>query len=95
MSSCRLELPGKARFATLSADGKRLQRHELVRGTKRDAGRRLRASLVEIESEALVEDRRMTFGALLDRWLEATKRRSALEPGRTTRAACVITSARR
>ncbi len=64
----RVELPR-------DSAGKRHQRREVVRGTKAEAQRRLRDLLREVETGTLVDDRRLSFGALAQRWLDATEHR--------------------
>lgn len=51
-------------------DGKRRQKRERVRGTKRQAEERLRELLTEIQQNGYVAPERMTVGEYLDRWLE-------------------------
>ena len=64
----RVELPR-------SADGKRQQRRETIRGTKADASRRLRAFLTEVESGGHADGTRITFGNLAERWLTTIENR--------------------
>lgn len=53
------------------ATGKRRQGSETVRGTKKDAERRLREILSEIDSGAHLEPSRMTTGEYMQQWFEA------------------------
>lgn len=54
-----------------SADGKRRRHWETVHGAKRDAQRRLREVLTEIDSRSYVAPQRITVGQALTDWLDA------------------------
>lgn len=54
-----------------SADGKRQQRRETIRGTKAEAQRRLREFLREVETGVTGVDR-LTVAAIAKRWLAST-----------------------
>lgn len=64
----RVELPR-------SADGKRRQRREVMHGTKRDAERRLRALLAEVETGGYADGGRTSCADLFTGWLAATEHR--------------------
>ncbi|MFZ1123624.1 MAG: hypothetical protein WAN59_00605, partial [Candidatus Baltobacteraceae bacterium] len=64
----RVELPR-------SADGKRRQRREVVHGTKRDAERRLRVLLAEVETGGYADGGRTSCAELFTGWLAATEHR--------------------
>ncbi len=64
----RVELPR-------SADGKRRQRRETVRGTKAEAQRRLRELLREVETGGYAEGGRMSIADLAQRWLQSVEHR--------------------
>ena len=50
--------------------GKRRQRSEAIRGTKRDAEHRLREILLSIDQGAYVRRNRLTVGELLSQWMQ-------------------------
>ena len=51
------------------ATGKRQTRYETVKGTKRDANRRLRAVLQSLDEGTYIEPSKLTLGGYLDEWL--------------------------
>ncbi len=55
--------------APRDANGKRHQKYFAVRGTKRDAQRRLRAILHTVDTGIYLEPSRMTLGTYLEQWL--------------------------
>ena len=57
-----------------SADGKRQQRRETIRGTKAEAQRRLREFLREVET-GVTGVERLTVAAIAKRWLDSTEHR--------------------
>jgi integrase len=53
-----------------SATGKRRQKSQTIKGTKRDAERALREILLSIEQGSYVKPNKLTLGELLRQWLE-------------------------
>ena len=53
-----------------SVTGKRRQKSQTVKGTKRDAERALREILLSLEQGAYVKPNKLTLGELLKRWLK-------------------------
>jgi integrase len=60
------------------ADGKRRQQTEVVRGTRKEAGRRERELLSARETGRFLEPHRMTVAEYLTKWLESV--RTKVEP---------------
>ncbi len=56
-------------LATDSVTGKRRQRSQTVKGTKRDAERALREVLISLEQGSYVKPNKITLGELLRQWL--------------------------
>jgi hypothetical protein len=52
-----------------SMTGRRRQKSQTVKGTKRDAERALRKVILSIEQGAYVKPSKITLGALLKQWL--------------------------
>ena len=58
------DLPGD------SVTGKRRQKSQTVKGTKRDAQRALREVLLSVENGSYVKPNKITLGELLRQWLQ-------------------------
>jgi integrase len=64
----RVELPR-------DANGSRQRRRDTFRGSKKDAEKRLREIIREVECGGSVDAARITFAQLVERWLETTEHR--------------------